>query len=83
MFPSGAFCKGRGFNCGSCNKKNSCEQFIQPSFNIEDIPIISLETELQNIYNYGKAFVDACEYAEITDKQGLKFLEKFSQFKRL
>jgi hypothetical protein len=42
----------------------------------------NLSNNLQDIYNYGKAFIDACNYADITEEQGLKFLEIFSRFRK-
>lgn len=42
----------------------------------------NLSNNLQDIYNYGKVFIDACNYANITEEQGLKFLEVFSRFRK-
>lgn len=57
-----------------CRNCDDYSNFQQKEVEFDDV-------KLQNIYNYGKAFVDACEYADITNGQGLRFLERFSKFK--
>lgn len=47
MFPNKAICKGKGFNCGGCDKKYSCDQFAEPSIDIDKVPILDFETEIK------------------------------------